>query len=209
MTGALDTIFYIVILIMSVVVHEVAHGVAAERFGDPTARVAGRLTLNPFKHLDLFGSFLLPLILISLHAQPIGWAKPVPVNPNNLRSKWGRFMVSAAGILTNFSIAILGALVLKVLSLFGVPINHTDPTPLVLIMDGIILVNILLGIFNLLPVPPLDGFKILFSAAPDRIQRYERTFDYLGIPILFILIFLFGSYLSPLVYKLMAILLSV
>lgn len=194
---------------MSVVVHEVAHGVAAERFGDPTARMAGRLTLNPLKHLDLFGSILLPLMLLILGAQPIGWAKPVPVNPNNLRSKTGRFVVAASGIVANFMIALIGALVLKLMAVVGVPINHLAPSPLVLIIDSIILINILLAVFNLLPIPPLDGFKILFSFVPERFQRLERLFDLYGIPILFVLIFAFGKYLTPIVFKILAALLGV
>ncbi len=209
MTSTINTIFYIGILIMSVVIHEVAHGVAAERYGDPTARMSGRLTLNPLKHLDWFGSFVLPLVLIMAGAQPIGWAKPVPVNPNNVKSKMGRFVISAAGICTNLLVAIIGALVLRSMAAYGIPVDHINPSPTVLIMDSIILINILLGIFNLIPVPPLDGFKILFSFLPARFGRFESMLDMYGIPILFILIFTFGSYLTPIVFKIMGLLLGV
>lgn len=209
MSDPVNTIFYIAILIMSVVVHEVAHGIAAERFGDPTARMAGRLTLNPLKHLDWFGSFLLPLILITAGVQPIGWAKPVPVNTNNVKSRTGRFVISAAGIATNFFVAILGALFLRAVAGIGIPVNHLAPSPMVLIVDSIIIVNILLGIFNLLPIPPLDGFKILFTFLPARFERYESSFDLYGIPLLFILLFAFGSYLMPVVLTLMSFLLGI
>jgi Zn-dependent protease len=209
MTSTINTIFYIGILIMSVVVHEVAHGVAAERYGDPTARMSGRLTLNPLKHLDWFGSFVLPLILIMAGTQPIGWAKPVPVNPNNVKSKMGRFVISAAGIFTNFLVALIGAFVLRSMAAYGIPVDHINPSPTVLIIDSIVLINILLGIFNLIPVPPLDGFKILFSLLPARFGRYESVLDMYGIPILFILIFTFGSYLTPIVFKIMGVLLGV
>src|SRR3989339_1969455 len=96
-----DTIYYVAILIMSIVIHEVSHGFMAERFGDDTARNAGRLTLNPLKHLDLFGSILLPAVLILSHAGFLfGWAKPVPYNSNNLSSrKWGTIAVAGAGVL--------------------------------------------------------------------------------------------------------------
>ena len=209
MTSTINTIFYIGILIMSVVIHEVAHGVAAERYGDPTARMSGRLTLNPLKHLDWFGSFVLPLVLIMAGAQPIGWAKPVPVNPNNVKSKTGRFVISAAGICTNLLVAIIGALILRSMAAYGIPVDHINPSPTVLIMDSIILINILLGIFNLIPVPPLDGFKILFSFLPARFGRFESMLDMYGIPILFILIFTFGNYLTPIVFKIMGLLLGV
>ena len=99
---AIDTIFYIAILIMSVVIHEVSHGFVAEYFGDKTARFAGRLTLNPLKHLDLFGSVILPIFMYLSFGFAFGWAKPVPYNPDNLRDrKWGTLWVAAAGIISN------------------------------------------------------------------------------------------------------------
>jgi Zn-dependent protease len=112
---ATNAIFYIAILIMSVVIHEVSHGFMAEYFGDKTARFAGRLTLNPIKHLDMFGSILLPALLV-LSQSPflIGWAKPVPYNPDNLSNrKWGTIAVASAGVLANFSLAIFFGLILR------------------------------------------------------------------------------------------------
>src|SRR3989338_6511429 len=112
---ATDTIFYIVILVMSVVIHEVSHGFVAEYFGDKTARFAGRLTLNPLVHLDLFGSVLLPALLVLVNAPFLfGWAKPVPYNPNNLTDrKWGTIAVASAGVLANFAIAVIFGLIIR------------------------------------------------------------------------------------------------
>src|ERR1035437_135579 len=118
---ATNAIFYIAILIMSIVIHEVSHGFMAEYFGDNTARNAGRLTLNPIKHLDLFGSILLPAVLVLSHSPFLfGWAKPVPYNPNNLRDrKWGTIWVAAAGILANFLIAIVFGIIIRLASNFA------------------------------------------------------------------------------------------
>ena len=113
--SATDIIFYLVILVMSIVIHEVSHGFVAEYFGDKTARYAGRLTLNPFAHLDLFGSILLPALLVLTHSPFLfGWAKPVPYNPDNLSNKkWGTIAVAGAGILANFFIAIMSVSLLS------------------------------------------------------------------------------------------------
>ena len=112
---ATNGLFYIVILIMSVVIHEVSHGFMAEYFGDKTARYAGRLTLNPLKHLDLFGSIILPVVLIISHSPFLfGWAKPVPYNPNNLSNRrWGTMAVACAGVLANFSIAVIFGIIIR------------------------------------------------------------------------------------------------
>ncbi len=158
----IDSIFYIAILVMSIVIHEVAHGFMAERFGDKTARYAGRLTLNPIKHLDLFGSILLPAILVLTHSPFLfGWAKPVPYNPDNLSNKkWGTIAVASAGVLANFAIAIVFGLIIRNGAELNLPVNFYVVTSI------IVLVNLALGVFNLVPVPPLDGSKILFSFFP-------------------------------------------
>src|SRR3989344_1186420 len=120
---ATTAIFYIIILIMSVVIHEVSHGFMAEYFGDKTARFAGRLTLNPFPHLDLFGSVILPALLF-FSGVPflLGWAKPVPYNPDNLSNKkWGTIAVAGAGVLANFSIAIKFGAIIRLSTNFSLP----------------------------------------------------------------------------------------
>ncbi|MEK7105886.1 MAG: site-2 protease family protein, partial [Patescibacteria group bacterium] len=162
---AIDGVFYVIILIMSVVIHEFAHGYVAYRLGDNTARDSGRLTLNPLKHLDPFGSVILPLLLILMKAGfVIGWARPVPYNPNNLRNKrYGEILVSVAGILANLAVAILFGLLMRYATLFGIPPFNPDPLlmhPFYNITSIIVLTNLVLALFNIIPIPPLDGSKI-------------------------------------------------
>ena len=184
----LDAIFYIIVLIMSIVAHEVSHGYAAERMGDPTARLEGRLTLNPLKHIDPIGSVILPALLIfSGSGFVFGWAKPVPYNPANLRDqKWGTVAVASAGILTNFFIAIVFGLFIRIATIAGV-----TSQPLFTIGSTIVFVNLLLGIFNLVPLPPLDGSKILFSFLPFKFRSVEAFLEkYSLILLIFFLLFI-------------------
>lgn len=193
----LGFIFAIVILILSVVAHEVSHGYAAERLGDPTARLAGRLTLNPFAHLDLVGSFIVP-VLSSLGGFIIGWAKPVPYNPYNMRDPhWGGAFVAAAGPLTNIAIAVTFGLLVRFSSLFALP------DPFIAIAIIIAYINTILAIINLIPLPPIDGSKILSALLPFHLQQKFLQFqDFiyragpLGIlAILLLIIFVFGNYI--------------
>jgi Zn-dependent protease len=169
------TIISIVILIMSAVVHEFAHGYAAYRLGDPTAQYEGRLTLNPIPHLDLFGSILLPTLLV-LSGSPfvLGWAKPVPYNPYNLRNRrWGELIVAAAGPASNIIIALIAGIIFQL-----APISQSVAEFLYVI----VFINVLLCIFNLIPVPPLDGSKILFGLFPRAVkmraflEKYQLVF---------------------------------
>ncbi len=193
MQGTVQTIFYVVVLIMSVVVHEVAHGFAAESQGDPTARYAGRLTLNPLRHIDMVGSVILPLLLIVFHAGfVIGWAKPVPYNERNLRNKrWGTAWVASAGILVNLALALIFGLSIRMAYLFG----SAGPA-FVDIASVIALVNLLLALFNLIPIPPLDGSKILFAFLPGRTAKFQSAVEYVSLPLLI----LFLIFLWPVVY---------
>lgn len=190
---ATNSIFYILILIMSVVIHEVSHGFMAEYFGDDTARNAGRLTLNPIKHLDLFGSILLPAVLIlSQTGFLFGWAKPVPYNPNNLRDrKWGTIAVAAAGVLANFFIAILFGIIIRLTS------GMTLQPGFYFITSAIVIVNLALAIFNLVPIPPLDGSKILFSFLPERAFSFILAYEQYSLILLLIFIIFFSDYLYP------------
>lgn len=203
---AIDGIFYVVILIMSVVVHEFAHGYTAYLLGDNTARLQGRLTLNPIKHLDIFGSVLLPLLLILSQAGfVIGWAKPVPYNPNNLRNgKRGSMMVAVAGIVANIVIAIIFGLLIRYATVFGLPAYSTDPLllhPFYKISTIIVFTNLVLALFNLIPIPPLDGSKILFSLIPAQFRKIQNFLEQWGMfLLLFFIIFLWG-YFSPLIFK--------
>ena len=164
-----DTLFIIIVVILSAIVHEVMHGAAADWLGDKTARYAGRLTLNPLVHIDMFGSILLPIMLVAV-GSPIffGYAKPVPYNPYNLRP--GRFseaIVAIAGPLSNALIACFFGLVIR---LGFLPSAMQGPFFLVIV------VNIMLMIFNMIPVPPLDGSKVFASLLPEGLGRgYARV----------------------------------
>ena len=156
---------FIVILVLSVIFHEVAHGYMANLLGDPTAKLQGRLTLNPIPHIDIFGSILLPALMI-ISGSPVlfGWAKPVPYNPYNLR-RGGRFaeaLVAFAGPATNFAIALFVALIFK----FGFVSQN--------IAYMAIYMNVFLAILNLIPIPPLDGSKVLPAFLPNALRiQYE------------------------------------
>ncbi|MBI4079789.1 site-2 protease family protein [Candidatus Kaiserbacteria bacterium] len=196
-----DAIFVIAIIIFSAVIHEVMHGVAADRLGDPTARLQGRLTLNPIPHLDPFGSILLPIIL-ALTNSPIffGWAKPVPYNPYNLRP--GRFseaIVAGAGPFSNLAIALLGGLAIR----SGVA-SGFEP-----VLFLIVVINVMLFLFNLIPIPPLDGSKVLEGLLPRSLQhgysRWRASMEYnpfLGMAIVILIILFFGGTFGSFVYAL-------
>lgn len=189
----IDFIFTIAILIFSVVIHEVSHGYSANLLGDPTARLAGRLTLNPIKHLDLMGSIIIPAILIITNAGFIfGWAKPVPYNPYNLRKggKWAEAMVAGAGPLSNFLLAIVFGLLIR----FSIVFNFATPA-FIQISAIIVFVNIMLGVFNLIPIYPLDGSKVLTGVLPYNLAEKYRIFQdniaRYGLVAMFGFIFLF------------------
>ncbi len=150
-----DVIFGLIILIISVILHEVAHGYMANWLGDPTARLAGRLTLNPLSHIDPVGSILLPALL-TMTGSPflIGYAKPVPYNPYNLKSALGETLVAAAGPGTNLLLALIFAALIRT---GGVAMA----TPMLSAFATIVYVNLLLALFNIIPIPPLDGSKVL------------------------------------------------
>ena len=192
----INAIFYVAILIMSVVVHEVAHGYAALRQGDQTAKVAGRLTLNPIKHLDIFGSVILPLLLVLTKAGfVLGWARPVPYNPNNLRDKkWGTLLVASAGIIANLVVALFFGLVIRLASSWGF-----QSIPFLSITTSIVLVNVLLAVFNIIPIPTLDGSKILFSVLPYRFRDVELFIERYSLFFILFLIFFLWKYISPVV----------
>jgi Zn-dependent protease len=199
----LNIIFYIVVLIMSVVIHEVAHGYAALRFGDQTAKFAGRLTLNPLKHLDMFGSVLLPIILIITKAPfLLGWAKPVPYNPNNfIEKKKGTLWVASAGILANLAIATLFGITIRLNTLSGF-LGESFVT----LASVVVLINIVLAIFNLIPITPLDGSKILFTLLGRTGNRLEAFSEKYSLFILIFFIFFLWRFLTPIIFNLFALL---
>lgn len=187
---------------MSVVVHEVAHGYAALYFGDKTAEYAGRLTLNPLKHLDPFGSVILPLLLVISNAPfLIGWAKPVPYNPANLRDqKKGVLWVASAGILVNLAIAVLFGLVIRISVATGV-LGES----FISLASVIVLLNIVLAIFNLIPIPPLDGSKILFTLLGNSGRKLEALSTKYSLFVLLFFIFFLWKFISPVVYSLFSL----
>lgn len=179
----MDTLFAIAILVMSVVFHEVSHGYVALLLGDPTAKLSGRLTLNPLKHLDPVGSVLIPLLMAFSGGPIFGWARPVPYNPYNLQAgKWGPGLVGAAGPLSNLLLA----------SIFSVFFRMFPQPPLDEAFAAVVYINIGLAIFNLIPVPPLDGSKLLFALLPYRLKRVQYFLES-NEWILLILIVLFVS----------------
>jgi len=187
----MDIIIIFVILIFSAIVHEVFHGLVAEKLGDDTAREQGRITLNPIPHIDPFGSILLPLLLLFAGSPIIfGAAKPVPVNFNNLKPrKLGMALVALAGPLSNFALAIICALLLK----SGLANNIAQP----ILLEAVIL-NLVLGVFNLIPIPPLDGSKVLASFLPE-----EWTFELFKLErwgFFLVLIFLYLGWLGYILY---------
>jgi Zn-dependent protease len=196
-----DTLFLVVVIIFSAVIHEVMHGYAADWLGDKTARYAGRLTLNPIPHLDPFGSVILPLVL-AFSGSPFffAWAKPVPYNPYNLRP--GRFseaIVAGAGPASNLIIAILGGLIIR----SGIAASAND------IIFLIVVVNTMLCVFNLIPVPPLDGSKVLEALLPRNIAYGYRQWrtrmemnPFLGMGIVLLIIIVLGGTFGNLVYAL-------
>ena len=166
-------ILSLVILILSIIVHEVAHGYMANALGDPTAELSGRLTLNPISHIDLMGSIIIPALLI-FTSSPIlfGWAKPVPYNPYNLKNqRWGETLVALAGSATNLFLAIVFGLIVR----FGAALG-LDAAGLSLAAT-IAFVNLFLGLFNLIPFPPLDGYTALRSALPWSVSRSLHRFE--------------------------------
>jgi len=191
-------IFIILILLFSVIIHEVSHGLMADYLGDPTAKLAGRLTLNPINHLDPIGSILVPLLLIISQAGIVfGWAKPVPINPYNLRDKvYGQAKVALAGPLANIFMALFFGIILRFIPyLFSAQVGIN----LMTILSYIVWINLILAIFNLLPIPPLDGSHILFTFLPKQFDSLKTFLYQYQLFILLIFIFFFFPIIIPLV----------
>ncbi|MFA6974857.1 MAG: site-2 protease family protein [Candidatus Paceibacterota bacterium] len=187
------TIISIIILIMSVVVHELAHGFTANAMGDPTARLQGRLTLNPISHIDPVGSIIVPLIT-SLFGFTFGWAKPVPYNPYNIKNKrMGEFLIAAAGPGSNLLLALI----------FGTFIRFTAGIPgfssFIEISSYIVIINIILAIFNLIPLPPLDGSKLLFAILPNQYGRARMTLEAYAPFFIIIVVFFLWQAIVPII----------
>jgi len=190
-------ILIVIIVLISVVIHEVSHGYAALWLGDTTAYYEGRLTLNPLKHLDWFGSVLLPLLL-SFSGVIFGWAKPVPYNPYNLRNRrWGELAVAIAGPVSNLLLAFI----------FGTFIRFigTDSS-MFMVAALIVQVNIVLAVFNLIPIPPLDGSKILFALFPKQYGAWRDILERWGMLFVLLFIFFLWHLMTPVIQFLFALL---
>lgn len=171
------------VILVSMVLHELAHGVVAYWLGDNTAKVDGRLTLNPLKHLDPILSVLMPLLLFISGAPVFGGAKPVPVDSRNLRfGPWGMALVAIAGPITNFLIAFVSFLIGHWTGLLY------EPGLVGVIFTQMVMVNLGFGVFNLIPIPPLDGSRVLYAIAPDPIRNVMERFEGFGLIIVMVLV---------------------
>ncbi len=197
-------IFFFLALIFSIIIHEVSHGYAAEFLGDPTARLQGRLTLNPLPHIDPIGSLLLPGLLVLMQSPLLfGWAKPVPYNPYNLRNqRWGEAIVAGAGPAVNIALALVFALLVR----FGL---GELPGSFLSLAAVVVYINILLALFNLLPLPPLDGSKLLKSLLPFRagltFQRFESFLMQGGLIGVFLFLYLAITFIGPVFHAFVAL----
>lgn len=192
----MEILILLIILIFSAIVHEVSHGLAAEKFGDDTARDAGRITLNPIPHIDPYGSILLPALLLFLNSPIVfGAAKPVPVNFNNLRpQRLGMAIVSLAGPLSNFVLAILAAVIIKL----GLSNDIANP-----ILYQVILINLVLGTFNLVPIPPLDGSKVIAAFLPEEWMEKILSLERFGF--ILVIVFLLLGWLERILYPVLTL----
>lgn len=188
----------VIVFYFAIVLHEVAHGAMANIYGDPTAKIAGRLTLNPIKHIDIVGT-IIPIVLI-LIGTPflIGWAKPVPVNFRMLKNKKvGMFMVAIAGVAVNFLLAILAGILLVLMT--KIQMSPFAADILSKLMTYMIEINIILGIFNLIPIPPLDGSRVIYAFADYKVRNFLDSMENYGIFII-IALMIFGvldKFLNP------------
>lgn len=182
-----NSIFGLAVLILSITIHECAHAAAANQLGDPTGKYAGRMTLNPIPHIDIIGTIIAPLFF------GIGWAKPVPYNPYNLKDqKNGPMLIALAGPASNLALAIFFVLFIKIAITAGF-VNLVFFS----FLFSIVYFNILLAVFNLMPIPPLDGSKILYAILPDSSYKIKEAFDQYGIVLLLVFILFFSSFIIP------------
>ncbi|HEX6503708.1 MAG TPA: site-2 protease family protein [Terriglobales bacterium] len=217
-----DILFQLIVFLFAISFHESAHAWMANRCGDPTARMLGRITLNPIRHIDPIGTILLPLIAMFAHFPAIGWAKPTPVDPRNFRNPvLDDILTSVAGPISNFLVASISVLLLIVIALTSTPghqIVRSLPfsyrlgivgmgsdsvlVPICLLLYEAMMINVILGVFNLIPVPPLDGSHVLRHFLSDSVRR---VYDTIGVFGLIALVFLGGGLLGRLIFPVVGI----
>jgi Zn-dependent protease len=198
----LEVVLSLIAVFMAIVLHEVSHGYVAARLGDPTAKANGRLTLNPLAHIDPIGTILVPLVLAIIGAPLFGWAKPVPVNPNYFRNPFrGMLYVAIAGPTTNILLALLTAGIGRLL-LLAVPDSLVLSTATgfatnltraaFYLLGAFVIYNVILAVFNLIPIPPLDGSRVLTYFLPPRGKRFMLSMERYGFLVLMAVILLGG-----------------
>lgn len=193
-------------ILFAITVHEVAHGWVASKLGDQTAKLSGRLTLNPIKHIDWVGTIILPLLMLLFTSFIFGWAKPVPVDPRNLRHpRSDMAIVAAAGPIANLLMALFWAGIAKI-GYMLLPEENWFSLPLVLMGNAGIIINVVLGVLNCLPIPPLDGGRVLLSVVPGRIAWQLNRFEPYGFLLLILLMFsgVLSNILGPIVGQLVS-----
>ena len=189
----MNLVIVLLIILVSVILHELAHGLVAYWLGDTTAKDQGRLSLNPIKHIDPFMSIIVPVMLYLLGAPVFGGAKPVPINSHNLKGKeWGMALVALAGPLTNLILAFIAFLIGYHTGLFA-SINNSLPH---FICHYFMMINLGFAVFNIIPIPPLDGSRILYAIAPDAVRNFLNSVERYGIFIVYILILFLGPLFS-------------
>ncbi len=192
-------LIFLVVLIFSVMAHEISHGMMADYLGDPTAKMMGRLSLNPIRHIDPLGSIVVPALLIIMQTGfIIGWAKPVPVNPLNFKDRrYGDAKVSFAGPAVNLVIALFFGLLLRALIAFGFDAPFAGT--LFFFFQVIVWLNILLAVFNLMPIPPLDGSHILFAFLPEKFDKVKMFLRQNSLLVLLLFILFLFRLIIPIV----------
>ena len=204
MDNIINVIFMLPALLVAVIFHEVAHGYIAYKLGDNTAKLEGRLTINPIPHIDPLGSIILPVLLLAVGSPFLfGWAKPVPINPFNFKKidiRKGMAITALAGPITNFILAVIFAFLLKsfknqefvasLISIFGTGIIESIVLPILIFLKYAVMVNLILFIFNILPIPPLDGGRVIMSLVSPELERKLEPLEQYGFFIIILLLFL-------------------
>jgi len=211
-----DMLFQLIVFLFAISIHESAHAWMANRCGDPTARMLGRISLNPIKHIDPVGTVLLPLIAMWTHLPVIGWAKPTPVDPRNFRNPVrDDILTSVVGPISNFVVATGSIFVLWALELVapggrliirgliaGMVLSDSPLEPLALLFYELMIINIVLGVFNLIPIPPLDGSHVLRHVLNESARRTYDTLGWIALPVL---VFFGGGLLGRLIFPVLAV----